>query len=282
MELRRSRADLITGELAERLLTHQGAAGEVEVSLDLGLTTKRCMASTDGILIGEVLLDWDTIRQVSKDRRGIYVVDRPPRKLAVADRHFYMLVATQWGHAPTLEIDGIHMHRVRDIFPEVDARMKVGLLGELRGRKVLDVCTGLGYTAIWAQRMGSVRILTIEKDPNVIEIAKYNPWSAELFEDKVELILGRAEEVLPRIRERFDGVVHDPPRLSLAGQLYGESFYRELARLMKTRAKLVHYVGQPGVRSGKRIAAGVMRRLRRAGFIPSYDAKTRCVVGVMA
>lgn len=67
--------------------------------------------------------------------------------------------------------------------------------------------------------------------------------------------------------EPFDRIMHDPPRLSLAGELYGLDFYRELYRALKPRGILVHYTGQPGYKSGKNIMAGVKNRLEKVSFI---------------
>jgi hypothetical protein len=53
----------------------------------------------------------------------------------------------------------------------------------------------------------------------------------------------------------------------MAGELYGEGFYRELLRVLKPGGRLYHYTGAPGRAAGKDIPGGVMRRLLTAGFI---------------
>ena len=78
----------------------------------------------------------------------------------------------------------------------------------------------------------------------------------------------------------FDAIVHDPPRFSLAGELYSLKFYRRLNKALRLGGRLVHYVGQPGVVKGRAIWRGVMRRLREAGFDVRYDSRSRCVYGV--
>jgi len=77
----------------------------------------------------------------------------------------------------------------------------------------------------------------------------------------------------------FDAVIHDPPRMPLAGSLYSLEFYVKLARALKPGGKIVHYVGQPGIHRGRRIWKGVLERLRQAGFDASYDERSRCVYG---
>jgi len=94
---------------------------------------------------------------------GVKLFDKKTNK-------FYKLIPTStW---PTLEISGIHMHRIKDVDPKTDTELKIKSLGKIYG-KILDICTGLGYTAILAARKKSVeKVVTIEKDENVIKIAK--------------------------------------------------------------------------------------------------------------
>jgi predicted methyltransferase len=102
----------------------------------------------------------------------------------------------------------------------------------------------------------------------VVEAARHNPESQALFEHpKIDF---REEDVLEAIGAldgaTFDRVFHDPPRLSLAGELYAGEFYVELFRVLKAGGRLFHYTGAPGEKQGKRVREGVMRRLRDAGF----------------
>jgi len=181
-------------------------------------------------------------------------------------KKFYRLVPTKtW---PTLEISGIHMHRIKDVDPKTDTELKIKSLGKIYG-KVLDVCTGLGYTSILAARKKSVeKVVTIEKDENVIKIARQNEFSRELFENpKIELIIGDALEVVRNFeRETFNFIIHDPPRFSLAPELYSQDFYNQLYRVLKRKGRIFHYIGEPGKFSGKNFVQGITRRLLLAGF----------------
>ena len=252
-----------------------------EISLDLGRRLSRVELRSDGVLINDSLVSWNAVEEVAHgSERDVYVVEGDRLvEASIAGRRFYKLVLSEWGHAPTIEIDGIHMHRVKDVTPEADAEMKVRLLGRLRCRKVLDTCMGLGYTAIAALRRGACRVVTIEVDENVLRMAGLNPWSKELEDERVEVRMGDAMEIVAEYEEAFDAAVHDPPRLSHAGELYGLEFYRRLARALKPGGKVVHYVGQPGIVRGRRIWRGVTERMRAAGFQVSYDPESRCVYG---
>ncbi len=195
-------------------------------------------------------------------------------------KKFYKLVPTStW---PTLEISGIHMHRIKDVDPKTDSEMKLRALGRIYG-KILDVCTGLGYTAILAARKKSVeKVVTIEKDENVIKIARQNEFSKELFENpKIELIIGDAFEVIKNFEdEKFNFIIHDPPRFSLAPELYSLEFYSQLFRVLKSGGKLFHYTGEPGKLSGKNLVKGMIKRLLLAGF--NKVVKVENVKGLVA
>jgi len=179
---------------------------------------------------------------------------------------FYRLVRTKtW---PYLEISGIRMHRADTVDPKTDAILKIRSLGKIYGT-VLDCCTGLGYTAILAARNKRVdKVITIEKDENVISIAKRNPYSRELFEnEKIELIIGDVfYETQKFDNEYFNFIIHDPPRISIAPELYSLEFYKQLFRVLKRNGKILHYVGRPGIRQGKRYLKGIIKRIRLAGF----------------
>ncbi|RLE59387.1 MAG: methyltransferase, partial [Thermoprotei archaeon] len=165
------------------------------------------------------------------------------------------------------EIDGMHMHRITGITPWEDAKLKASLARVRYCNRVLDVCTGLGYTAIAALKSGACNILSIEVDRNVLLLAEYNPWSKGLRNKSIKIILGDAYDILPKLEtSSFDKIIHDPPRPAFAPMLYSYDFYTELYRVLKPRGILFHYTGSPGKRRGVDIARGVMRRLQRAGF----------------
>ncbi|MEM3897666.1 MAG: MnmC family methyltransferase [Nitrososphaerota archaeon] len=281
MRFRALRKPLICSHVAGQLLEgKRRGLRSIRTSLDLGRSYVEVELLDHGMRCGDVELGWDYVELARSRERDIYVIEGGRlMPLSIASEHFYKLVLVKWGKPPTLEIDGIHMHRILDVTPDVDSEMKVALLGDLRCRRVLDVCTGLGYTAAAALRRGACSIVTIEKDENVLRLAALNPWSWELEDDKVELVLGDAFEAIDEFEEEFDAVIHDPPRISLAGNLYSLEFYVRLAKALKPGGRIVHYVGQPGIRSGKKIWRGVLERLRQAGFDASYDERSRCVYG---
>ncbi len=255
-------------------------ANSIELSLDLGLSKELCKLTSEGVEVRRELVKWDRLEEIADRKRDIYYVeDGEVLPIQIVDKHFYKLVFVKWLHPPTLEIDGIHMHRIKDVTPEIDAQMKMSLLGSLKCCKILDTCMGLGYTAIESLKKGACRIVTFELDENVLRIAALNPWSKLLCDEKIEVYHGDIIEGIEEYLEYFDIVIHDPPRISIAGELYSLELYVKLARALKPNGRIVHYVGQPGIHTGKKIWRGVMERMRQAGFLVDYNRATRCVYG---
>ncbi|MEB3851793.1 MAG: RsmD family RNA methyltransferase [Desulfurococcales archaeon] len=201
--------------------------------------------------------------------RRILVLERGSWRVAeVRAGHYYKLVPTQPGAPPTLEIDGIHMHRVSGTDPWRDTLSKVAAARVRRGHRVLDVCTGLGYTAIASLRRGASVVHTIEVDENVLWLAERNPWSRGLADHRVAVLLGDASSVVWELPEGFyDRVIHDPPRFTkTSSSLYTLDLYRRLYALLRPGGVLYHYTGEPGRLRGLALPGRVARLLREAGF----------------
>ena len=175
------------------------------------------------------------------------------------------LVPTEWG-PPTFEIDGIKMLPTAKVSPYEDAQQKVSLV-QPRGRTILDTCGGLGYFAAWCLQGQALRILSFEKNPDVILLRSLNPWSPKA-EGALSLTQGDIVEEIAKIgAAAVDAVLHDPPRFGIAGELYSQVFYDHLARVLKRGGKLFHYTGTPNkLTTGRDVPNEVATRLRRAGF----------------
>ena len=167
--------------------------------------------------------------------------------------------------APTTLVSGIPMHRIQEVEPWEDTRRKVRAAAP-QGI-MLDTATGLGYSAIQAAAKAE-RVISVEIDPEALRLARRNPWSRDLFTaSNIEVHIGDIEEVIETFEEHvFARVLHDPPAMSLAGELYSTSFYREVRRVLRRNGRLFHYIGDPESASGRNTTRGVMRRLQDAGF----------------
>ncbi|MCJ7451330.1 MAG: SAM-dependent methyltransferase [Steroidobacteraceae bacterium] len=234
----------------------------VECSLDLGRSTATVETGEDG-------WTWRGCRYPYLDacrERTIYFWDgdafQPASRFAGS---LVKLVPTEWG-APTFEIDGIKMLPTLQVSPYEDAGRKVALVEPL-GKVVLDTCGGLGYFAAWCLAGRAARVLSFEKNPDVIWLRGLNPWSP-MPGDRLELEVGDISCEIARIpAASVDAVLHDPPRFGIAGELYSQAFYDQLARVLRRRGRMFHYTGMPNaLTSGRDLPREVAARLRRAGF----------------
>jgi uncharacterized protein len=175
------------------------------------------------------------------------------------------LIPTQWG-PPTFEIDGIKMLPTAHVSPYADAQRKVKLIRP-HGKAILDTCGGLGYFAACCLQYGAAQVHSYEKNPDVIWLRSLNPWSPPAASG-LRLINSDVAAVISSLPDRsYDAVLHDPPRFALAGELYSQVFYEQLARVLRPRGMLFHYTGTPNrLTSGRDVPNEVAGRLRLAGF----------------
>jgi len=180
------------------------------------------------------------------------------------------LVPTDWG-PPTFEIDGVKMLPTRLVSPYEDARRKVALV-EPGGKRVLDTCAGLGYFAAWCLEGGASAVTSYEINPDVLWLRALNPWSPREGPG-LTLVAGDISQAIGGLADAsFGAILHDPPRFGLAGELYSQAFYDELARVLKPGGRLFHYTGTPNrLTSGRDVPQEVERRLRLAGFTTRID-----------
>ncbi|OYT62638.1 MAG: hypothetical protein B6U69_01325 [Thermofilum sp. ex4484_15] len=205
------------------------------ISLDLGISRAELKLSGGKVRIGDLTLSAADLKRALKLARNGALIELAEGKLVklafYSNGKYYKLKAIAPYEAPTLEINGIHMHRIEGITP-------------------------------------------------LLEIARHNPWSRDL--SKVEILLGDATEVVRELEDDcFEAVLLDPPRYSLAPELYASSFYRELFRVLKPGGKLFHYTGEPGSRSrGIDLAGSVLKRLKGVGFRARRVSELRGVIAM--
>ena len=124
--------------------------------------------TADGVVLrigrgrGETYIPWKFLEKQAKKRRaGAWEcwqsldedLPLPPERVegfSELTRRTASLLPLEGAVPPTAVLGGFNMHRVKDLSPKDDTERKLGALGtRLRGN-VLDICTGLGYTAIGA------------------------------------------------------------------------------------------------------------------------------------
>lgn len=243
----------------------------VEVSPDLGLSTTVAQLGAACIrfpLYPSLELDWRDAAKILRNENACYTLlgntIEKIQTFSELTNRAYSLYPT--ASAPTLLVAGFPMHRIKDSDPHQSALAMVKTLAPIKG-VVLDTCTGLGYTAIRIAGTAH-RVVTIELDPAAQEIARQNPWSQALFENPViEQRIGDSFEIVSTFApSAFDSILHDPPTMSLAGELYSQEFYHQLYRVLNRSGKLFHYIGDPDSKFGANITRGVIQRLKSAGF----------------
>ncbi|CAG0932463.1 hypothetical protein TFLX_02601 [Thermoflexales bacterium] len=250
------------------LQAHHAGHTTADISLDLGLTTVEVALTPDRLILPDAVLAWPEIEEIARHETACFSVEANHARMIRGFSEFtsraYGLMPT--AAAPTLLISGLPMHRIKGTNPQQDTLAKIKAIAPIQGR-VLDTCTGLGYTAIEAAKTAE-HVITIELDPTAQEMARFNPWSRALFDNpKIEQIIGDAFDEIQKFADgSFACLLHDPPMLSLAGDLYSGEFYTECWRVLRRNGKLFHYIGDPDSKSGARTTKGVVRRLQAAGF----------------
>ncbi|WP_182657242.1 MnmC family methyltransferase [Stenotrophomonas lacuserhaii] len=236
-------------------------------SLDLGRSEEDVGLSADGFIFRGQSYPWPG---KVKDRTLYYWDGEEFLPISRFSASLIKLVPTEWG-APTFEIDGIKMLPSAKLSPFDDARRKVELIAPA-GKTVLDTCGGLGYFAACCLDAGVVQIRSFEKNPDVLWLRTLNPWSpdpdAAGSGGRLQLAQGDvSEEIAAFPSNSVDAILHDPPRFGIAGELYSQVFYDQLARVMRSGGKLFHYTGAPNkLTSGRDVPREVAKRLEKAGF----------------
>lgn len=256
---------------AEVLLSARDKSlANVQVSLDLGISSSNVRVDSEGVHLfnEDSLLRWAEIEAIADSLSSCFVIEKGGARAiqfySESTERLYSLYPTRG--APTMLVSGIPMHRIKDTDPHQDTLEKIRSIKPIVGQ-VLDTATGLGYTAIQAARTAD-QVTTVELEPVVLQICRLNPWSQELFDNpNITQLIGDSFELVAGMQAgRFTRVIHDPPAFSLAGDLYSGAFYGELHRVMRNKALLFHYIGDPESKSGHNLTAGVIRRLEQAGF----------------
>lgn len=125
-----------------------------------------------------------------------------------------------------LEVGEKKMSKAEKILSEIENKIKKGeflpIIGPDRGRilvkvirkvkpkRVLEIGTFIGYSAIlMGKELGSdAQLITIEIDPRAAKMAEDNIKRAEIS-PKVEVLVGDALELIPKLEGEFDLVFID-------------------------------------------------------------------------
>jgi uncharacterized protein len=269
----------MTNLIIEPVLSHYQAAALLKAkqegrdslssSIDLGMSVTPLQLNERNVVLPDgTALSWENIKEIDANKEHCFIVkDNNVRKIRgyseTTGRSYSLLLSAD---APAMVIAGFLMHRIKGITPWQAAQAMVQTIAPFKGQ-VLDTSTGLGYTAIWAAKTAS-KVITIEIDPNAQEMAQSNPWSRELYESpKISIVMGDSfKEMAGFNSSMFSAILHDPPSMSIAGDLYSGEFYKQAYRVLTPRGRMFHYIGDPQSGLGSRVTKGVVKRLKECGF----------------
>ncbi|MEO6800441.1 MAG: MnmC family methyltransferase, partial [Rhodanobacter sp.] len=111
-----------------------------------------------------------------------------------------------------------------------------------------------------------------EKSADVLWLRTLNPWSpdadAPASAGRLQLEQADVSRAITQVGDAsMDALLHDPPRFGIAGELYSQEFYDQLARVLRQGGRLFHYTGSPNkLTSGRDVPREVAKRLDKAGF----------------
>ena len=254
---------LITRDVYDVLRAAMSASVySVSCSLDLNRSISMVEVKTD-------YWEWQGQRypypDVCKERTIYHWTGQNFEPVARFANSLIKLVPTAWG-PPTFEIDGIKMLPTAQVSPFADAQNKVSYI-QPRGKVILDTCGGLGYFAACSLVAGASKVLSYEKNPDVIWLRSLNPWSPQPG-DVLQLTQGDVVQQIESLPEAsVDAILHDPPRFGIAGELYSQAFYDQLARVLRRNGRLFHYTGSPNkLTSSRDVPHEVTKRLQKSGF----------------
>ncbi len=256
-------------QAAVLLKAKQEGKSSLSASIDLGISSidiqllERHITLPDGTVVS-----WENIKTINENKDNCFYIKRDEvqkiRGYSEITGRSYNLFPTP--DAPSMIIAGFLMHRIKGITPWQSAQAMVQAIAPSHGL-VLDTSTGLGYTAICAAKTAS-KVMTIEIDSGAQEMARYNPWSRELFcNPKISIVMGDSFNKIAAFDSlMFSAILHDPPNMSIAGDLYSGEFYKQAYRVLIPRGRMFHYSGDPNSSLGARVTKGVVRRLKESGF----------------
>ena len=239
---------------------------KIEISLDLNLTKTSIKIKDQKLILNNKSIE---IPKTPKTKT-CYLIKKdelePIQFFSQETNSLYKLIPTS--NKPLLQISGTSMHKKEF----VDLITKEKLKGT-----ILDSGTGLGYTTIQATKTAD-KVITIELDPNVIEITKINPWSQELFTNKkIEFKQGDLEEELINFPDNYlNNIIQDTGEFKKTGNLFSLSHYQEIYNKLKPRGNFYHYVPRPQKTKGRSLVQEIIPRLKQAGFkkIEQYEKES--------
>lgn len=90
-----------------------------------------------------------------------------------------------------------------DVYPTRSGPLLGVLTAARRAERVLEIGTGLGYSALWLASGSGAHVTTIERDPEHARLAR-KVVGGEGYGDRIEVVCGEARDVLDDLFEPYD------------------------------------------------------------------------------
>ncbi len=171
-----------------------------------------------------------------------------------------------------------HDNHVPIIHPEV-AQFLMVILKMNKPLKILEVGTAIGYSALVMaySTEDNTEIHTIEKREDMIKLANENIGNS-IYKDRIKIISGEAEEVLPNLKEKYDFIFLD------AAKGHYLDFFKSCTKALNSGGTIVSdnvlYKGM--VASDKlviRRKKTIVKRMRQyLKYISNLDGFSSCVL----
>jgi hypothetical protein len=216
---------------------------------------------------------------IEKDNKYYIQKGKELEKCAIFTDHYYSLKPCN--NVPLLEIDGIRMHLVKDYANPLQFPKEAVKEIKIKSTDIVfDCCGGLGYFAIEASKKAK-KVISCELKKEVLQLGKLNPYSKEYFNSKnIEIKNKSCFDFIKTLdKESIDVIMHDPPTILIAGELYSLEFYKQISRVLKPSGLFFHYIGSTGKNKGRRFDLEIIKRLNSAGFKKcKYNEKLQSII----
>ncbi|MDE6852222.1 MAG: peptide chain release factor N(5)-glutamine methyltransferase, partial [Lachnospiraceae bacterium] len=195
--------------------------------------------------------EWLLLEYVSGLNRGEYLLHQTETMGSAAEEQYHFLIQQRGKRIPLqhltgeVEFMGLSFSVDRNVLiPRQDTETLVELvLPMVKGKRVLDVCTGSGCIAIALQKLGNPAVCHgVDLSPQALAVAQENGkrldaevtvWQSDLFAQVTEtydvitsnppyIATTVIPELMPEVREQ-------EPVIALDGGIDGCQFYRRLA-----------------------------------------------------